>query len=212
MLRNSVCAGRISSRLSRSAVGLGMYSIATRLNKAGVPAFVGKTDGTGRTLQRLWPIVRCLESFSHILRSTETVSLTESRSPITFRQSFPSRFSTKPSTGDLKGRQAERGRVGKALAIPTYLPAWRGARIASRRSRLRTKDRAVEAAAISFAAMHSAASAVKRLGGVIRISRLLSLHLLKSSTLKASSTQTRMPKRGSGLRVNGQGFRANCRQ
>ncbi len=47
-----------------SAGGLGMYSIATRLNKAGVPAFVGKMDGTGPTSRRHWRTAPCWENFS----------------------------------------------------------------------------------------------------------------------------------------------------
>ena len=194
------------------AAGLGMYSIATRLNKSGVPAFVGN-NGWHRSY-----IAKTLANRAVLGEFQPHIKIDEDRvpdgEPITnyFPPIIPEELFTKPSTEDPKESPAGLALVGKVPAIPTYSPGWRGARTASRRSRSRTKDRAAEAAAISFAATHSGAAAAKRHGGAIRISRLHSLHLLKSLTSKASSTQTRMPKSESGLRANWQRCRANCRQ
>ena len=63
------------------------------------------------------------------------------------------------------------GRVGKDPATPICSLGWHAAHTASPQSHSRTKDRAVEAVAISFAVMRSAAEAAGQLGGAIKISR-----------------------------------------
>ena len=189
-----------------------MYSIATRLNKAGVPAFVGKNGWHRSYIAKTLANRAVLGEFQpHMKIDGNRVPDGE---PIT--NYFPAIIPEQVFYQAEHGRsQRKAGGAGSGRKGPGYTNLFTGlARCAYCKSTISIENKGSGSRGGSYLVCGDAQRGLGCEATRWRYQdfELLSLHLLKNSTLKASSTRTRMPKRGSDLRVNGQGYRANCRQ
>lgn len=149
--------------------GVGMYSIAKRLNKASVPAFVGKNGWHHSYIAKTLANRAVIGEFQpHVKVDSDRVPSGE---PI--KNYFPA-IVTEDTLYRAQNAKSERKQSGSGRKAPrsrTCSLAWRYALIATRRSCLRTRARAPRAVAISSATAPSVIAGVKQPDGDIGTSR-----------------------------------------
>lgn len=166
-----------------SAAGLGMYSITTRLNRAGVPAFEGK-NGWHRSY-----LAKTLENRAVLGEFQPHVKVDGKRVPEgePIEGYYPAIISEelffRPSIRDHNGSSAEL--AAKGPATQTCSPVWHDARTAIRPLPTKTKAQERAAAPTWSAAMLSEAADAARRGGGIRTSKHRFSRLFRNSISKA---------------------------
>jgi DNA invertase Pin-like site-specific DNA recombinase len=166
---------------SDTAAGLGMFSIATRLNKAGVPAFEGK-NGWHRSY-----IAKTLQNRAVLGEFQPHVKVDGMRIPDgePIGGYFPAiiseqLFSFRRSIREHRENLAARARGVKDQATRTCLRAWRAAPTASQPLFSKIRVPAARVAPTSSVVTLSEVGGAMRLGGDTRISKHHSSRLYKN--------------------------------